>query len=571
MPESWNAGLAQPAKNLTDGRSGGITTGNTKGFRATAFVESERTRELDRRAQFYACTQHNWKQYDFDGRATPTTPQRPYTQPLLTAEQAPYYVPLRLRRPSAPYRLARVIVRSFTTLLFGEQRWPSIKGMGDEDSTDFVEALCKEASLSTKFIQARNIGGSCGTVGLSWCYHEGKPRVNVHEGKHCHVHEWADREELIPAHVSEIYRYPKDEWDDAKNAVVRNWYWSRHDWTEDSDVCFLPVLVDTRNGRAQEPEWVVDQTNSVQHDDGDCHFVWIQNIRTNDVDGLPDYDGLYENFDTIDVLNSVLARAVTLNCDPTLVLKMDLDLVQRMGVKKGSDNALTVGKDGDARYMEMSGSGIDKGMAYLEKERVHALEVAECVITDPDTLAANGVSAVAIKMIYAKMIQRCEELREQYGAALKRLICQMMKVAQEKGSETIIVVNDNGDEESAQYVVNLPPKVVSEPVMGDNGKPTGEENTQLVDRKPGQATTFDLTWGPWFAATPTDQTALVTALSTANGMKPFMSEETSVELMAAGFSRDPAEEKKRLLGDKKSMADQNSAMFGDETGATGGQ
>jgi hypothetical protein len=545
MPQSFKAGPAPNPGTFADGRGEVIADRSAgKGFRATLFVNSDRARELARREAFFTCTQHDFKQYDFDGRAV--QPGRPYSQPLLNSEAAPFYVPLRMRRPSSPYRLGRIIVRSFTTMVFGEDHWPAFTCPADEDTQDFAEALIEATSLPVKMMQARDVGGSCGTVGLSWCYHEGKPRVDVHYGRQIHVHEWANRDDLIPAHVSEIYRYHKDEFDETQQKVVRNWYWFRRDWTQDADVYFKDVLVTTRADKPLEPVWVVDQERSFQHDDGECHFVWIQNKPTNEEDGIPDYDGCYENLDFLDILYSVLGRGTVVNLDPTLVLKMDLDFVQRMGVKKGSDNSLVVGKDGDASYMELGGQSVTSGLALFDSKKRSTLETAQCIVLDPSTLAASGTSGVALKMIYAPMTSCSDTLREQYGTAIVRLLSQMIRVAQAHYGESIVTVDDDGNEEPGQWVVDLPPKVVREPVLDQDGKPTSEEETKFVDRQPGEGTAFKLVWGPWFAQTSADQASLVTALSTATGMKPFMSPESATELLAAAFNRDPAEEVKRM-------------------------
>ena len=51
----------------------------------------------------------------------------------------------------------------------------------------------------------------------------------------------------------------------------------------------------------------------------------------------------------LDTLVSVVMKGATLNLDPTLVLKMDPELVSRKGVLKGSEHALVVGDDYAAR------------------------------------------------------------------------------------------------------------------------------------------------------------------------------------------------------------------------------
>jgi hypothetical protein len=347
-------------------------------FRARSIIESERYKLLDRKQSYYSCTQHDWKQFDFEGRPIPAG--NPLLgQPNLSGEPSPWYVPLRLRRPSAPYRLARVIVDSFTNLVFGYQRWPSIGCPGDQTTEEFVRALADAAGLRTLMIRARTIGGMVGTVGLSWRFVKGRPVVQAHNAKHLYVHEWEDRERLIPRHVMEIYKFPRDEWDENKKRFVRNWYWFRRDWTPVADVAFHEQLFTP----SLDPQWVVDEANTYSHGDGFTHFVWIQNLpseHSEEIDGSTDYEGLYETFDALDILHSTLVRGTTLNLDPTLILKLDPDIVARTGVSKGSDNALLVGQTGDAHYMELQGTSVQVGTQLFTKMRESALEVAQCVV-----------------------------------------------------------------------------------------------------------------------------------------------------------------------------------------------
>jgi hypothetical protein len=215
-------------------------------FSSQSFISSERYRELEYREKFYRCTQHDAKMFDFAGRIRKPGP--PYSQPLLSSSTSPHYIPLDQRRPSAPYHIARLIVNSFTGLLLGYGHFPSINDL-DPETQEFAEALAKEAKLESVMIRARNIGGSVGTVGLSWKFAEGKPRVTPHNGKHLYVHLWVDRDDLIPEHVSEIYQYPRDVFDREKKAVVRKYFWFRRDWTTIADVRFLPFRLGAESSR----------------------------------------------------------------------------------------------------------------------------------------------------------------------------------------------------------------------------------------------------------------------------------------------------------------------------------
>lgn len=534
------------------------TTFGPPSIRARMLVSSDRFRVLDRKQSYFDCTNHDAKTYDFDGRPIPAGP--PLSQSLLSSiDSMPFYVPIKMRRPSAPYRLAKAIVWAFTNLLFGETRWPDFVA-SDEKSRDFVAALCEEASLHLRMIEARNLGGSVGTVCLSWCFENGKPRVEVHNAKNVHVSDWEDRSEHVARVATEVYRYFDDVWDEEKHAVVRKSFWYRRDWTPTQDIFYLPV--DAKDDR--DPSWTIDETRTVTHNDGFCHLHWIQNTPcTEDVDGSPDYDGQYEQLEELDALNSVLTRGTKLNLDPTLVLTLDPEMVAR-GVKKGSDNALVVGEEGDAKYLEIAGSSVDAGLKVIENLRKQIVEVCQCVLADPDKIAASGTSSVALKMMFASMIARVDVLRGQYGKAIRRILEQMLLTARARWGETVITTDEEGNEVESELVIDLPPKQISEPVLGDDGEDTGETETREEEHEPGEATEIGLQWGPYFQPTADDTQKALASFGTAAGGKPILDQQTAVELAAALLGRDPAELWRRMKGQNetdKAAADAQAAMF----------
>jgi len=522
------------------------------GFSGGLVLDGDRFRELDHKQSYFDCTQHDYKRYDFDGRIISSPRSQ---QPFLSGEKSSWYVPLGMRRPSAPYRLNKVIVESFTNLLFGENRFPGIRVEGDSKTEDFLQTVARVGRLSLKMIQARNLGGAMGTVGLSWCYRNGKPRFDVHNAKHLYVHSWDDRDMLIPKHITEVQRLERVEW--TGKAFDRVAYWHRRDWTPDWDIVFKPVL--SEQGKA--PFWEPDMHASVNHNDRLTHFTWVQNLPSESDDGQADCEGLFDSFDAVDLLFSVITRGATLNLDPTLKLKLDPDLVNRMGVKKGTDNALIVGKDGDASYMEMTGSSIDMGLRLLDAKRRAILEAAQCIVPNPNEVAAQGISSVAIKAMFAPMTSKCDVLREQYGAALTQTLEPMLVVAQQRSKARVIVTDADGKEEEGELVINLPPIVSKEAILDANGVPTGEDKVTRTKREPGEGGELDLRWPAYFPPTPDDQNKVATTLQIATGGKSFMSRQTATELTAASFNVGAGEEWGRVLAQAHADKQEQAAMF----------
>lgn len=558
------------AKNLEQIGPSSFGWENTTTYSPRTMLASERFQTLDRKLQYYECRQHDHKKYDFDGRviASGTYGMRA-TQPLMGIESVPFYVPLKSRRPNAPYRLARVIVSSFTSLIFGDNRFPELLVLGDANAQDYVRTLAGVSGLPSKMIRARNLGGATGTACLSWSFVNGRPRVNVHNPQNVCVHEWEDREQLVPRCVTECYQYSVSEYDPVKKRYAQVPYWYRRDWTPDADVAFVPCPVIA----GQDPFFQVDPDKSAQHNDGLCHFVWIQNIPCDDIDGDSDYEGLYESFDALDLLLSVIVRGGTLNLDPTLKLKMDPDLINRMGVRKGSDQAIIVGVDGDASYMEMAGTSIQAGLSLFAKKRDTVLEVAQCVIPDPDKIAAGNVSGVALKVVFATMLSKCDIIREQYGAGIRAILDPMLVIARKASKSTVVITDAEGMEREVRTEVQLPPRVDSKTKFDEMGNDTGEEIVELVPRDPGDGGVLELTWGEYFKPTPTDHSAIITALVSATGNRPFMSEQTATDIVAASFGRDGRDEW-RKLSEQHAIAEAKQAeMFSDSAGSIvgGGQ
>ena len=547
-------------------------------FDAKGLINAERVRELQYRDSFFSAKHHDWKLFDMSGRLI--RPGRMGTQPLLSSAVPQQYVPLDQRRPGTPYRLARKIVSSFTGLVFGHGRFPQFRS-DDPVTSDWATALAEAMGLEVQMIRARNLGGRTGTVGLSWAFVGGAPRVRIHRGFHIHVLEWEDEDERIPAHVVELYQAPS-----SVHAGKRQWFWWRRDWTRDADVVFRPSPV----GQGAPAYWEIDQEASFEHGDGECHFVWVENLPDDDdesgVDGAPDYSETYESQMSLDMLSSVNTRGASLNLDPTLVLSMEQDLKLAV-VRKGSDNALSVGKGGSASYLELSGASIAAGSALVQEVRSQILEVSECVVPDPNTIAAAGTSSVALRMLYAPMLNRCDLLRWQYGRAITRLLTQMTEVARRRmpnlaATEVaeryahVPVYDEAGNEigtEPVEVYVDLPPRLESKPVLQEDGTPTGEILTQKIDRSPGTGRIW-LEWGPYFKPTADDDQKEAGALSLAAGGAPVMSQQTAVELHSNSRDRDGQQEWARVQAEaaekSRRVAAETSGMFPEIGGAAPG-
>lgn len=559
-----------------------------------AHARSASVQKALRSEAYFRNRQHDGKAFSWSGKVLASF--EPGHQPLLKTAKLDYHVPLDERRPCAPYRLAPFIVRSFTSLLFGEGRDPEIRVVGDPDTQDFHEALAREMRLWERFRHARNVGGSSGTVGVSWRFWQGKPRLQVHPRSSLHVQSWADREELIPEVVSEIVQVEREVYDEESKKIVNKRFWRRRDWTPLADVVFVDQRCDSR-----DKSWIVDDSEgaTVVHGEGFAHFRWIANADDYDgscPEGEPDYAGQEEACDAIDMACSGLMHGGTKNLEPTLLLKIEEAILQTISnVHKGSDNALPVGEKGDANYLEISGASIDAGIKLVGFARGAVLEACQVVAPDPDKVAAAGSSSVAQRMLYAPMLAPASGLRSTYGRAavgllqdMERSIRMRQPIAGEDGELTYPIAPSGrpaepppegetdhptsmaGDQGEApeeppveeDLYVDLPPRVVEEQVTDpETGEPTGEVRTRVEPRKLGKGGEISLHWPEWFPLTPDDRAKEVGTLSTGSGGKAVLPQKAAVERAAALYDLDPKEAWAEVAKQRQAEAEAEAGMF----------
>lgn len=488
-------------------------------LRIDLLCDSERTARLDRFEAYYRSKQYEGRRYDWDGRL------RAYNSELTVAPG--WVIPLKLRRPSVRYDLPRLIVRRFTALVFGEERFPQVIIDGDEDAQDYVRALAEIAGLKSKMQEARNRGGSQGTAVVSFAFIEGEPRVSVHNAKNIYVLKWADWDMRRPAVVAEIYPYPRTVIDQVSGkAVVKEFYSVRY-WDESVEVIWGAITSD----QAKQNTWVNVPHETVTHGYGFCPVYMAQNrADSDDQDGDSDLEGLEDNFDSINELLSAVKRGAIANVDPTLVIKDSPQNNPGM-VKKGSDNAIWAINGAD--YLELEGTSIKTGLELAQQYADYALAVAGVVLGDPAEMAAKAASAAALRMMYMPMLVEADGYREQYGRhLLVPLLLGMLRAAKKIGNAPpgAIKVLDDGRRVQDKPGVVLPDRWADEP-SPDGGK-TVKKN---YPRKPGTLETITLNWPPYFPATWTDNKLAVEALVSAAGNKPIITQRTAVENAAQIF------------------------------------
>lgn len=501
-----------------------------------------RYRVLDRRDAFatgleYAHLEHDWNGYKAERTETISTKSQVPPGYQMTESPAEN-VPLAMRRPSAPERLTPLIISRFTGMLFSESRRPNVYVEGDEDADDFLRTVIRDSKFWRVAADARNIGGGIGSVLLTFKLRDGRFVFKAHNAKYVADWVWEDPDELVPAAVLIQYITIKeyDELDESGQPtgnVRQEPMVYRRIIDQQYDIVFKEKRLDP-DGRP--PAYMeIDEQQTYEHRLGKFPGVWIQNVyNSSDVDGLPDTDGAYQMIEEVDRLGAQINRGLKYNMDPTLWTSRDFRQWKGPGpgqdVVKGHGVGLELGPGGSAGYLEIAATGIQAARERRSELRQAVLDKTQCILADPDKVAAAATSGKALEIVYHPMLEKCDLLRGQYGPAFQHLFELVLEMARVWKTSAMYPGN-------ARSVFKLPPKIEEHDPMPSN--PDIKPKRIIKVRDPGVGGVVSLSWGPYFTPTPTDRNQETTSVTNAK-LAGLLDLETAVKKIAAVFDiEDP--------------------------------
>ena len=374
---------------------------------------------------FYAGTTYEGRRVDWNGAES----MAPEQHELVASAgfippgffDAGQSLPLKFRKPTAPYHLVRLIVEKFTSLLFSHRRTPKLVVEGDPDTEELITAMVRVTRFWPRWIEARSFGGSMGAVGMGFHFDDGLPVLEVFDPRHCIPTRKSERGPDLQE-FERRYAYQVTV-KDHRGRPSQKWVWYRRVIDANDDRVWTGVPV--TDG---EPDWEAYDYDSTPHNFGFCPVVWVPNLsRPNSVDGWGDCHGIYDTVMTMDALLSQANKGTLANCDPTLLLSTDAEFD---GIAKGSDNAMKLEKGGSGSYLEIAGSGPRLAMEMADKLEEKACRMARCYLDTNKTGGAKSV--VEIERDYSSMIEKADMLREQYAElGIKPLLRMMVKAARQ--------------------------------------------------------------------------------------------------------------------------------------------
>ncbi len=327
------------------------------------------------------------------------------------------YIPLRQRRPSVRYALARVVVEDSVGLLFSDGHFPVIDS-ADPAVRDGLAAVARDARLNTVMTEAA-IRGSVGSVALLLRVLRGRIFVDALDSLYL-TPEWDPEAPDTLACVTERYKVSGAVLGLQGYAIADPGaeYWFMRRWDSDWEIWFMPVRVDSTAPA------LVDDARSVRHGLGFVPLVWVRNLPGGDgIDGGCTFRAAIETSIEIDYQLSQAGRGLKYSSDPTLLIREPAGLDGEM--VHGAANALVVSEKGDAKLLEIGGTASQAVIDYVRVLRELALESVHGNRVDVSRLTTPA-SGRALELMNQGLLWLADNLRIRYGEGALLSLARMI-------------------------------------------------------------------------------------------------------------------------------------------------
>jgi hypothetical protein len=335
------------------------------------------------------------------------------------------YIPLRRRRPSVRYPLARIVVDDSLSLVFSDGHFPSIKA-SDPATGMALNAICDEANLNLAMAEAA-LRGSIGSVAILLRVLRSRLFFKVLDTRYLTPVFDPEAPDTLQS-ITELYKVPgavlAAQGYDLADPQQPHWF--RRVWDATAETWFAPIPV----GSDETP--AIDEARTVRHDLGFVPIVWIRNLPggpdgPDGIDGACTFRPAVETSIEIDYQLSQAGRGLKYSSDPLLLIREPAGVSGE--IVRGAGNALVLSEHGDARLLEIGGTASGAVIEYVRTLREMALEGVHGNRSSADRVAA-AQSGRALELMNQGLIWLADNLRVSYGAGIVALARMIVLAAQ---------------------------------------------------------------------------------------------------------------------------------------------
>ena len=358
------------------------------------------------------------------------------------AERNNEFVPLRDRKPFIISPLPSVHVARINSKLFGIEAFPSFFIENDDTSSELLSIIIKTIFFQTNIKEIGKELLAYGSAFLSFRLENGSVVLEAYNPNHCYpvFDQYNDLESIT---IKFVFPDPED-LDKKTGKPIEKWYCKKLTKTQD-------ILYDNPKYLTNAKP-VFSPVDSVEHGLG---FVQGQWFKLSTDPRVLDGDSLIQDIlDLTDSLSYNLSqsdRASEYGNDPQTIFS-GLTVDELESLVKSKDRAWALGREGSAQFLEISGTGLQNATEQDRRIRQAAQEITRAIFHDPEKITGSAQSAVAMKVLYAPLVDFILEVRPIVEHSMIKLITKIFLL--------FIKFNSQGVQLPIQMPANYNPKSI---------------------------------------------------------------------------------------------------------------
>ena len=363
--------------------------------------------------------------------------QYDHLQPWQECCSTDTYTEIKKRKPSVVFPFAKTYQDRVASKLAGSSVFPTFSVENDPDTTYFLGLVRKASFFDAKMLDAAKKFVSYTSAFVRFRIMNGAPKIEVLNPNYCYP-TFDDVGNLTSVTIK--YIYETDELDPRTGKMVCKWY--KEELGLESDILYDNPIFDENS--QNDPEFqVVEQ---VDHGLGMVQGEWFrfgENQYDLDGESEPTISEIRGFIDAINYNLSMSDSATNYGMDPQLVLKgIDKEDVDK--IIKSAEKAWILGRpEADAKFLENTGSGVQRGKEMEDRLIKRATDAARIVFLDPEKMVGTAQSGKAMEVMHAPLVELIHEMRPWFEKGMTSLLTKMATVLlylEMSGADTVLEV-----------------------------------------------------------------------------------------------------------------------------------
>jgi hypothetical protein len=335
------------------------------------------------------------------------------------------------RKPSIIFPFAKVFQDRVATKLSGKSSFPKFQIAEDQETEFFLDIVTRSVSFSSKMLEVAKDLVSYTSAFCRIKMVDGILRLEDYNSNYCYP-QFDAAGNLESVEIK--YVYETDEMDKSTGKMICRWYklelgkqsdilYDNPEYKADADPVFTPVETVEHNLGFVQGEW----------------FKWGDDLHSPDGNDEPVVCQISGFIDAINYNLSQRNHAAGYGMEPQLTITgMTEDEMEDF--IKSSSRAWVMGREGKAEFLEVAGSGIERGKVVSDDLLKFAQHAARIVFLDPEKMVAGAQSGKAMEVMHQPMIELINELRPWMEKGMISLLQKMVMIIvsyQMQGYETM--------------------------------------------------------------------------------------------------------------------------------------